>query len=199
MDEATIITDITVQDQIPVQFDLPLDQDTNVVLTANVPIQASATFTLPGGGGMINGRVDIVLPEGLILPVHLNMIVPVDTQIPINLPVHVEIPLQDTQLHEPFVNLRNLLEPYVRAMDNLPDGWSDVPDFMVDAVQGDVPNLLTPKQENLYPWQTATPDMLSTPSSSDISSEVGTPPDTNGLNPQPTMTITPFIPAATGQ
>ncbi|MCD4685080.1 MAG: hypothetical protein K8S97_03985, partial [Anaerolineae bacterium] len=87
MDEAVIERTIEVEDVIPVQFDLPLNQSTNVVLTADVPIAASASFTLPGGGGVINGRVDIVLPEGLVLPVQLDMIVPVDTTIPVNLPV----------------------------------------------------------------------------------------------------------------
>ncbi len=87
------------------------------------PIAASATFTLPGGGGVINGRVDIVLPKDLVLPVQLNMIVPVNTNIPINLPVDVAIPLKETELHTPFVNLRDLLEPYVRILDNLPGKW----------------------------------------------------------------------------
>ena len=151
LDKAVIERTINVDDQIPVQFDLPLHQNTNVVLTADVPIAANASFTLPGGGGMINGRVDIVLPEGLVLPVKLDMIVPVDTTIPIHLPVAVEIPLNETQLHEPFDNLRGLLQNYVCALDNLPDDWGEVPDFMLDALGGDV-NLLAPTEECMHPW-----------------------------------------------
>jgi hypothetical protein len=123
-----------------------------VVLTQDVPIAASATFTLPGGGGVINGRVDIVLPRGLVLPVQLDMIVPVNTQIPINLPVDVSIPLKETDLHQPFVNLRNLLEPYVRILDNLPGKWDDVPDFLVDAIQGEGKNLVSPTEDSINPW-----------------------------------------------
>ena len=59
-------------------FDLPLNQTTDVVLTEDVPLFANATFTLPGGGGRINGRVDIVLPRDLVLPVRLDMTVPVN-------------------------------------------------------------------------------------------------------------------------
>jgi hypothetical protein len=152
MDEATIYRTIEVEDEIPVVFDLPLNQSTNVVLTQDVPIAASATFTLPGGGGVINGRVDIVLPSGLVLPVQLDMTVPVNTSIPIDLPVDVAIPLQETQLHTPFTNLRNLLEPYVRVLDNLPSNWGDVPDFVVNAVQGEGVNLVSPTDASEHPW-----------------------------------------------
>ena len=152
LDEAVIVRTIEVDDQIPVVFDLPLNQQTNVVLTQDVPLAASATFTLPGGGGVINGRVDIVLPRDLVLPVQLDMMVPVNTEIPISLPVDVSIPLNETELHAPFYNLRNLLEPYVRAMDNLPGGWGDVPDFMIDAIQGEGVYLLTPTEDSQNPW-----------------------------------------------
>lgn len=152
LDEAVIERTIEVEDQIAVQFDLPLNQSTNVVLTQDVPIAASATFTLPGGGGVINGRVDIVLPSGLVLPVQLDMIVPVDTQIPVNLPVEVAIPLNETQLHAPFDNLRELLEAYVRILDNLPGSWSEVPDFLVDAIQGEGNYLVAPTEGSENPW-----------------------------------------------
>lgn len=152
LDEAVIERTIQVEDEIPVQFSLPLNQATSVVLTQDVPIAASATFTLPGGGGVINGRVDIVLPSGLVLPVQLDLLVPVDTQIPISLPVEVAIPLKETQLHAPFKNLRDLLEPYVRILDNLPREWSEVPDFVVDAAQGDGINLVSPTEGSAHPW-----------------------------------------------
>jgi hypothetical protein len=152
MDEATIYRTIEVKDEIPVVFDLPLNQSTNVILTQDVPIAASATFTLPGGGGVINGRVDIVLPKDLVLPVQLNMIVPVDTDIPVSLPVDVAIPLSETQLHTPFQNLRDLLEPYVRILDNLPGNWGDVPDFVIDAMQGEGVNLVSPTEDSQHPW-----------------------------------------------
>ncbi len=151
LDEAVIERTINVDDQIPVQFDLPLDQSTDVVLTADVPIAANASFTLPGGGGIINGRVDLVLPAGLVLPIKLEMTVPVDTTIPIHLPVDVEIPLNETQLHGPFDNLRELLEVYVCLLDNLPSDWDEVPEFTLDMLGGNV-NLLAPTEDCTNPW-----------------------------------------------
>ena len=138
--------------EIPVIFDLPLNQTTDVVLTEDVPLFANATFTLPGGGGQINGRVDIVLPRDLVLPVRLDMTVPVNTTIPVRLPVDVEIPLNETQLHDPFTNLRDLLEPYVRVLDHLPGKWGDVPDFVIDILQGEGVDLVAPSPDSQDPW-----------------------------------------------
>jgi hypothetical protein len=183
LDEAVIMRTIEVDDTIPVVFDLPLDQQTNVVLTQDVPIAASATFTLPGGGGVINGRVDIVLPKDLVLPVQLSMSVPVNTSIPISLPVDVSIPLNETQLHAPFDNLRGLLEPYVRAMDNLPGSWSDVPDFMVDAIQGEGVYLLTPTEDSENPWPG--PQAYTSDEAGEKSDE---PEQPDAVVPQPTAT-----------
>ncbi len=152
MDKAVIERTIIVEDEIPVVFDLPLNQETNVILTQDVPIAANASFTLPGGGGVINGRVDIVLPKDLVLPVSLSMVVPVNTDLPISLPVDVSIPLEETQLHTPFVNLKELLEPYVRLLDNLPEDWDEVPDDVIDAVQGDGQYLLDPSEDSENPW-----------------------------------------------
>lgn len=152
LDEAVIVRTIEVSDNVPVIFDLPVNQRTSVTLTEDVPIAANATFTLPGGGGLINGRVDIVLPQNLVLPIELTMNVPVNTQIPIELPVEVEIPLNETQLHDPFVNLRELLEPYVRMLDNLPERWGQVPDFLIDVMQGEGVDLFVPTSESADPW-----------------------------------------------
>jgi hypothetical protein len=66
--------------------------------------------------------------------------------------VDVTIPLSETELHAPFVNLRDLLEPYVRLLDNLPSDWSDVLDFTINAIQGEGENLLRPSPGSQDPW-----------------------------------------------
>ena len=192
LDEAVIERTINVDDQIPVQFDLPLSQSTNVILTADVPIAANASFTLPGGGGMINGRVDIVLPEGLVLPIQLDMSVPVDTTIPIHLPVAVEIPLNETELHKPFDNLRELLQNYVCALDNLPDGWDEVPNFVLDVLGGDV-NLLAPTETCMNPWPGPEAEQEVLPERGEPAGpDGGTAPEDGAISPpMPAPTATP--------
>lgn len=130
LDNANIIRQISVQDEIPVAFTLMVEDTINVTLTDNVVLTRPATFNLPGGGGIINGTVDLVLPEGLELPIALSLPVDVDEMVPVNLLVDVEIPLNETQLHEPFYRLRMLFEPFVVMLDALPNSYAEAADII---------------------------------------------------------------------
>ncbi len=152
LDKATIDRVIPVRESIPVQFTLPLQQNTSVVLTGPVPVQVQAQFNLPGGGGTINGTVNLQLPTGLQLPVALNLNVPVDTTIPVNLDVRAVIPLEETQLHDPIENLRRVLDPFVRVLDNLPDDAAGGREFVSQILSGNMPDLLAPTDGSLYAW-----------------------------------------------
>jgi len=133
MDKASIITPITVSDTIlvndtiPVVFDLPLQQGTEVVLTKDAPIKQATVY--------LNGAAvptDIVLKKGTALNIALDMVVPVNQTIPVQLTVPVQlkvpvnIPLEQTELHEPFVGLRNVVQPYKNLLDPLPGSWKDL-------------------------------------------------------------------------
>jgi len=126
MDEATIITTVVVEDTIPVQFDLPVSAKTTVVLTEPTPIDG-ASVVINTGVLSINAPADIVLPAGLQLPIALNITVPVDQEVPVVLQVPVNIPLNQTELHEPFVGLQEVVEPYHSLLGDLPDGWEETP------------------------------------------------------------------------
>jgi len=115
MDQAHIQTDINVTDNVPVSFILPISQDTVVVLTENTPI-TGATVRITTGGVAINSPANIVLPAGTNLPVHLELNVPVTTTIPIKINVPVDIPLEQTQLHKPFIGLQQVVAPFYQMM-----------------------------------------------------------------------------------
>lgn len=106
-----IETTVTVEDEIQVKFDLPLNQEVNVTTTAPVPLTTAAYFVLPGGGGYIRGTVSIDLPADTTLPVLLNTTVPVDQMVPVKLEVPVDINLGNTDLKTSVDNFRALLEP----------------------------------------------------------------------------------------
>jgi hypothetical protein len=112
MDNAHITRTIPVQATIPVKFDLALNQQTNVVLSQDVTIDNALVTVRTGGMNITRALTTIVLPQGTNLPIVLNLTVPVDTTIPISLNVEVDIPLNETQLHDPFVGLRKVVEPY---------------------------------------------------------------------------------------
>lgn len=120
MSDATISRTITVEDTIPINFVLPLSTQTDVLVVESVPLNIPAQFTLPNGGGQINGNVTLALPKGLSLPVQLDLEVPVDQEIDVALAVDVNIPLQETELGGPFNTLRGLFEPLDRLIKGLP-------------------------------------------------------------------------------
>jgi hypothetical protein len=152
LDQSTIIASVKVDDVVPVKLSIPLSANTVVVLTDNVPVRANATFNLPGGGGTINGAVSIVLPTGLKLPVSLNMTVPVDDKLPISLNVPVNIRVRDTQLHDAIDQLRLVLDPYVRLLNNLPNSWNEMWAFAGNLVSGKPVDVFRPNSQSLNPW-----------------------------------------------
>ncbi len=126
MDQANIKTDIKVQDTIPINFTLPISQDTVVVLTEPTYI-SNVMINLNSGGLSINSPANITLPAGTNLPVHLQLEVPVSAQIPITLNVPVDIPLDETELHEPFVGLQKVIGPFNTMLDPNLKTADDVP------------------------------------------------------------------------
>ena len=59
----------------------------------------------------INAPAVVTLPQGTNLPIFLDLVVPVDKQVPVNLNVQVDIPLEQTELHQPFVGLQDVVRP----------------------------------------------------------------------------------------
>jgi hypothetical protein len=110
MDRAHIKTNITVQDTIPIKFELPISQDTVVVLTQDTPID-HVLVQINTGSLAINSYARIVLPAQTNLPVHLALTVPVETKVPVTLQVPVDIPLEKTELHQPFIGLQGVVRP----------------------------------------------------------------------------------------
>ncbi|HKJ26600.1 MAG TPA: hypothetical protein VJ965_03095 [Anaerolineales bacterium] len=125
MDQATITTSVQVEDTIPVQFDMPLKQTTNVILTEDTTIEDATVSLTTGGLNIVEAPTDIVLPAGTVLPVKLDLVVPVDTRIPVTLNVPVDIPLNETELHEPFTGLQDVVSPYYWLLIGQPSNWSE--------------------------------------------------------------------------
>lgn len=125
MDEARIETTVTVETQVPARFDLPLDTDTTVRLSQDTPID-NAYVDINTGALSLSAPADILLPAGTDLPIHLSLSVPVDQQIPVSLNVPVDIPLSQTELHQPFVGLRDTVAPYRDLLNSLPSSWKEL-------------------------------------------------------------------------
>lgn len=117
MDRAHIKTNIHVEKEIPVQFSLNVSGPTDVTLRQPVTIDGALVTVATGGLNIVNARARIVLPEGTVLPVNIqNLVVPVDQKVLAVLDVPVDIPLNQTELHEPFVGLQKVVEPWYCLM-----------------------------------------------------------------------------------
>jgi hypothetical protein len=120
MENAHITQLISIDNQIPVVFDLPVQTATTATILEPVPMSIPTQFVLPGGGGYINGNVSFSLPAGTQLPVQLDVVVPVSQTVPIAMEVPVDIPLSATELSQPFGDLRRLFAPLDILLTNLP-------------------------------------------------------------------------------
>jgi hypothetical protein len=113
MDQAHIRTSIHVEKEIPVQFSLNVSGPTNVRLSQPVTISGALVTVSTGGLNITNARATIVLPQDTLLPINIeNLVVPVDQKVLAELDVPVDIALDQTELHEPFVGLQRVVQPW---------------------------------------------------------------------------------------
>jgi len=118
MDKAHIVTTIPVkttvqlQDSLPVVFDLPLKQDTQVTLASDTDVSGTTLINLAPV------PLDFTLPAGTPLNINLDMTipvsqsVPVDITVPVSLLVPLDLAVDQTDLHQSIVGLQSTLEPY---------------------------------------------------------------------------------------
>lgn len=120
MDQATISTNILVQDNIPLNFTVPVDRSEATLLETEIKLSRAAVINgvrvvinQPGTEFRLDSLATITLPKDTILNVYIQRFdIPVQNSVPINLNVPVNIPLNQTQLHEAFFGLQQVVEPY---------------------------------------------------------------------------------------
>jgi hypothetical protein len=139
MDQASIKTNLLVNAQIPLDFDLPFSQNTQAVLNTDVSIP-NAHLVINTGIFNINTQANVTLPAGTILPIALNLNIPVQSTIPISLQVPVNIPLSQTELHESFIGLQTSLSPLTCMLNKN----AQYPDGIYICAEHDVPTTGTP-------------------------------------------------------
>ncbi|MEO8357062.1 MAG: hypothetical protein ABI621_14205 [Chloroflexota bacterium] len=111
MDQATISRTIPVDANIPLNIVVPVQATTRITLAETVTIP-NAHVRISTGALNIDADAVVTLPANTPLVVNLDFPLNVQNSIPIHLDVPVNIPLNETQLHEPFVGLRQVVEPW---------------------------------------------------------------------------------------
>lgn len=125
MDQATISTTIPVDATIPLNIVVPVQTTTQIKLAEAVTIP-NAHVRITTGAVNIDSNAVVTLPAETPLTVRLDFPLNVQNSIPIHLDVPVNIPLNQTQLHEPFVGLQKVVEPWYCIVE---------PDAAVNGVQ----------------------------------------------------------------
>jgi hypothetical protein len=111
MDEAAISANVPVSASIPLNIVVPVQTTTRITLAEPATIN-NARVVINTGGVDIDAAAVVTLPAGTPLVVALDFPLTVQNDIPIQLNIPVNIPLKDTQLHEPFVGLQDVVKPY---------------------------------------------------------------------------------------
>lgn len=119
MDKAHIVTTVPVQttvklqDNLPVVFDISINQATQLSLAQETEITGARIY-------LNNTAVttDLTLPANTALQANFDMTIPVSTTVPVNItvPVTMQIPvdiaIDQTDLHQSIVGLQGAIEPY---------------------------------------------------------------------------------------
>jgi hypothetical protein len=111
MDQAAIISNIPVDANIPLNITVPVQATTQITLAQEATIR-NAHVRINTGALNIDADAVVTLPAGTPLTVNLDFPLAVQNTIPVHLDVPVNIPLSATQLHEPFLGLRQVVEPW---------------------------------------------------------------------------------------
>jgi hypothetical protein len=111
MDRSTIASTIPVDAQIPLNITVPIQKTTTITLASDAVIQ-NARVRITSAALNIDAPAQVTLPAGTTLDVALAFDIPVQTTIPVHLDVPVNIPLSQTQLHEPFTGLQEVVKPF---------------------------------------------------------------------------------------
>jgi hypothetical protein len=125
MDQATIATNIPVDATVPLNIVVPVQATTRITLAESVVIP-NAHVRINTGGLSIDADAVVTLPANTPLTVNLDFPLNVQNSIPVHLDVPVNIPLDQTELHEPFVGLQQVVGPWYCLME---------PNAMVNGVQ----------------------------------------------------------------
>jgi hypothetical protein len=122
MDDASFETEITVQSQVPVAFDIPIQRETVVTLSQPTRIE-NAYLSIRSATFSVDAPSTIDLPIGAQLPITLDISVPVSTTVPVELTVPVKLSLTESDLQPAVGALQQLLEPYKELSKDFPDCW----------------------------------------------------------------------------
>jgi hypothetical protein len=123
--ESTIAFDVQVNENFPVEVDIPFKETIEVPIQLTVPIQEEINTTilidpLKTGQGIpvdVTVPVDLEIPIDTTIPVSIDRTIPISTSVPLDLDVPIAIELGDTELADYIERLRDSLASFGPALE----------------------------------------------------------------------------------
>ena len=134
MDQAHIVTSVPVkteiklQDNLPVVFNLPVSQNTQILLAQDTRITGAYIYL-----NETAVLTDLTLPARTPIQISMNMSIPVDTSVPISMtvPVSMQVPMDiaiaQTDLHQSILGIQGAIEPYKTLLGSTYNSPRDFP------------------------------------------------------------------------
>jgi hypothetical protein len=114
MDQATIRSNIPVDASIPLNIMVPVNNAGATITMVGAPAEFDAHVVINTSVLKINAPARVTLLRS-VTPLSVNLtglVVPVQNSVPVHLDVPVNIPLNQTELHQPFVGLQEVVRPW---------------------------------------------------------------------------------------
>lgn len=126
-EQSTITADIHVQQEFPVQVEIPFRETIDVPIQTTIPISQEIKTTVfidPLQTGLsiptdVTVPVNLEVPIDLTVPVSIDRTIPISTTLPIDLNVPVAIKLSETELAPYLERLRTGLISFNQTLANL--------------------------------------------------------------------------------
>jgi hypothetical protein len=99
---ADLTAEVGVSQQIPIELELPLQQDTVVTLTEQTSVEGALITIQTSNFQVYNAPAIVVLPPGTRLPIALDVNIPLRTTVPIELEVPVRFTIAGSDLGPAF-------------------------------------------------------------------------------------------------
>jgi hypothetical protein len=126
-ENSTLEFDIQVQQEFPIQVEIPFNQTMEVPIQTTIPISQEIQTTIlldPFQAGLniptdITVPVDLEVPIDLNIPVSVDRTIPISTTIPLDLNVPLAIKISETELAPYLEKLRTGLVSLEEGFSNL--------------------------------------------------------------------------------
>ena len=112
---ADLVAEVCVNQQIPLELDLPFQQNTVVTLTEQTGVEGALITIQTSNFQVYNAPAEVVLPPGTRLPIALAANIPLRTTIPVELEVPVRVSIEGSSIGPVF-------ETIIEDLDKLGGG-----------------------------------------------------------------------------